>query len=177
MAFVNVLRSSGLRRAECGSLLTFEVPGRRLDGGRYYVGKVAAAATRSKKARTFYVASSAIGDVETYMDASRALAIRGAQRMGRYERLPEVRIVTEVTRGLKPMVHWVDRKGSPGRITKLKKTIANKNERLTRLEADVPALVRTVHILTLENQDLREQLTQPHTNVVALRPHPDHRDQ
>jgi regulator of replication initiation timing len=62
-------------------------------------------------------------------------------------------------------------------ITKLRKTIANKNERLTQLEADVPALVRTVHILTLENQDLREQLTQPHTNVVALRPRPDDRDQ
>lgn len=116
VAFVNVLRSSGLRRAECGSLLTFEVPGRRLDGGRYYVGKVAAAATRSKKVRTFYVASSAIGDVETYMDASRALAIRGAQRKGRYERLPEVRVVTEVTRGLKPVVRWVDRTGSPGQM-------------------------------------------------------------
>jgi septal ring factor EnvC (AmiA/AmiB activator) len=62
-------------------------------------------------------------------------------------------------------------------ITKLQKTIANKNERLTRLEADVPALVRTVHILTLENQDLRGQFAQPHTNVVAFRPYPDHRDQ
>ncbi|WP_158854852.1 hypothetical protein [Saccharothrix deserti] len=62
-------------------------------------------------------------------------------------------------------------------ITKMKKTIANKNERLTQLEADVPALVRTVHVLTLENQNLREQLSQPHTNVIALRPGPDDRDQ
>jgi septal ring factor EnvC (AmiA/AmiB activator) len=62
-------------------------------------------------------------------------------------------------------------------ITKLKKTIANKNERLTRLETDVPALVRAVHILTLENQDLREQLNQPHTNVIALRPRSDDRNQ
>jgi archaellum component FlaC len=55
-------------------------------------------------------------------------------------------------------------------ITKLKKTIANKNNKLEQLEADVPALVRAVHILTLENQQLREQLVQPHTNVLALRP-------
>jgi septal ring factor EnvC (AmiA/AmiB activator) len=62
-------------------------------------------------------------------------------------------------------------------ITRLKKTIANKNERLAQLDADVPALVRTVHILTLENQDLREQLSQPHANVVALHPRSDERNQ
>ncbi|WP_199746806.1 hypothetical protein [Amycolatopsis sp. WAC 01416] len=54
-------------------------------------------------------------------------------------------------------------------ITKLKKTIANKNEKLAQLEADGPALVRTVHDLTLENHEQREQ--QP-TNVVAFRPRP-----
>jgi hypothetical protein len=42
VAFTRLLVSSGLRRAEGGSLLTFEVPGLRLDGGRYYRGKVAA---------------------------------------------------------------------------------------------------------------------------------------
>lgn len=62
-------------------------------------------------------------------------------------------------------------------ITKLKKTIANKNERLAQLEADVPALVRAIHVLTLENQDLREQFAQPHTNVVALHPRPNERNQ
>ncbi|MFF4617728.1 site-specific integrase [Nonomuraea jabiensis] len=65
VAFAKVLVSSGLRRSEGGSLLTFEVPARRLDGGRYYRGKIAAAVTRSKKPRTFYVASEAIGDVGT----------------------------------------------------------------------------------------------------------------
>jgi septal ring factor EnvC (AmiA/AmiB activator) len=62
-------------------------------------------------------------------------------------------------------------------ITKLKKTIANKNERLAQLEKDVPALVRAVHVLTLENQDLREQFSQPRANVVALHPRPDERNQ
>lgn len=106
--------SSGLRRSEGGSLLTFEVPQRRLDGGRYYRGKIAADVTRSKKARTFYVASEAIGDVEAYMESSRAWAVRQAQRRGAYEQLPEMRIVTKVTRGLNPVVHWVDRDGVAG---------------------------------------------------------------
>jgi regulator of replication initiation timing len=52
----------------------------------------------------------------------------------------------------------------------LRKTIANKNEKLAQLGADVPALIRAVHVLTLENQELREQLAQPYANVVALRP-------
>jgi site-specific recombinase XerD len=115
VAFVRLLVSSGLRRSEGGSLLTFEVPARQLDGGRYYRGKIAAAVTRSKKSRTFYVASEAIGDVEAYVDSSRAWAVRRAQRQGVYERLPELRIVTEVTRGLNPAVHWVDRNGVAGR--------------------------------------------------------------
>ncbi len=41
-------------------------------------------------------------------------------------------------------------------ITKLKKTIAAKNKELTQLRADVPALVRAVNQLTLENQQLRD---------------------
>ncbi len=115
VAFVNVLRSSGLRRGEGGSLLTFEVPQRGLDGGRYYRGKIDAAVTRAKKTRTFYVASDAIGDVEAYAESSRALAVRAAQKAGRYEALPELRIVTEVTRGLNPVVRWRDQDGVEGR--------------------------------------------------------------
>ena len=79
VAFTRLLVSSGLRRAEGGSLLTFEVPALRLDGGRYYRGKVAAEVTRSKKDRTFYVAADAVGEIEAYADSSRAWAVaRGA---------------------------------------------------------------------------------------------------
>ncbi|MEU3314466.1 hypothetical protein ABZ743_17595 [Streptomyces sp. NPDC006662] len=53
-------------------------------------------------------------------------------------------------------------------IVKLKQTIANKNEELDQLRADVPALVRAVNQLTLENQQLRERLDQPAANVVPL---------
>lgn len=54
----------------------------------------------------------------------------------------------------------------------LKKTIANKNEKLAQLEADVPTLVRAVHVLTLENQELREQLAQQPASVAAFRTRP-----
>jgi hypothetical protein len=40
-------------------------------------------------------------------------------------------------------------------ITRLKKTLAAKNRELAQLRADVPALVRAVNQLTLENQELR----------------------
>jgi septal ring factor EnvC (AmiA/AmiB activator) len=41
-------------------------------------------------------------------------------------------------------------------IARLRKTIAGKNKELAQLRADVPALVRVVNQLTLENQQLRD---------------------
>ena len=41
-------------------------------------------------------------------------------------------------------------------IARLKKTIEGKNRELAQLRADVPALVRAVSQLTLENQQLRD---------------------
>jgi site-specific recombinase XerD len=114
VAFVRLLVSSGLRRSEGGSLLTFEVPEVRLDGGRYYRGKVAAGVTRSKKDRTFYVAADAAGAIEAYADSSRAWAVARAQRKGLYERIPGVRVVTEVTRRAKPTVQWRELDGAAG---------------------------------------------------------------
>jgi len=54
-------------------------------------------------------------------------------------------------------------------IAALKKTIANKNADLTQLRADVPALVRAVNQLTLENQALREALANPDAAVIPIR--------
>lgn len=54
-------------------------------------------------------------------------------------------------------------------IAALKKTIANKNAELAQLRADVPALVRAVNQLTLENQELREALASPSAEVIPLR--------
>jgi integrase len=114
VAFTRLLVTSGLRRSEGGSLLTFEVPERRLDGGRYYWGKVAVEVTRSKRGRTFYAAADAVGDIEAYTDSSRAWSVRHAQRKGLYERLPGLRVVTEVTRQKNPVVRWRGLDGSAG---------------------------------------------------------------
>jgi len=51
----------------------------------------------------------------------------------------------------------------------LKKTIANKNAELTQLRTDVPALVRAVNQLTLENQALREAMANPNAEVIPIR--------
>lgn len=53
-------------------------------------------------------------------------------------------------------------------VATLKETIANKNNELSQLRADVPALVRVVNQLTLENRELREQLTSSGPNVIPF---------
>lgn len=113
-AFVQLLVSSGLRRAEGGSLLRFEVPALQLDGGRYYRGKVAAGVTRSKKTRTFYVAADAVASIEAYADSSRADAVTQAQRKGLYELVPGARVITGVTRRANPVVRWRGLDGTAG---------------------------------------------------------------
>jgi hypothetical protein len=61
-------------------------------------------------------------------------------------------------------------------VARLKKTIAGKNKELVQLRADVPALVRVVHQLTLENQQLRDTRASPGGSVIPFprqpaRPH------
>jgi septal ring factor EnvC (AmiA/AmiB activator) len=53
-------------------------------------------------------------------------------------------------------------------LTKLKETITHKNKELRQLRADVPALVRAINQLTLENQQLREQLAHPDPNIIPF---------
>ena len=59
-------------------------------------------------------------------------------------------------------------------IAKLRQTIANKNKELAQLRADVPALVRAVNQLTLENQQLRDAQSGgrviPFPDRVSVRP-------
>lgn len=114
-SFVQLLLSSGLRRQEGGALLTFEVPVQQLRYGRYCHGQVPGALTRSKRGRTFYATSDALGQVESYVQSERAWAVQRAQEQGRYDRLPQLRVVTQVTRVREPVVHWVDRSGVEGR--------------------------------------------------------------
>ena len=114
-SFVQLLLSSGLRRQEGASLLTFEVPSQQLRSGRYLHGRVAGAVTRSKRDRTFYAGVDAVGQVEAYIESERAWAVQRAQEQGRYDRLPLVRRVTNVSRGRDPVVRWQEPDGLEGR--------------------------------------------------------------
>lgn len=113
-SFVQLLLSSALRRQEGGSLLVFELPTQRLRHGQYCHGRIAGAVTRSKNSRVFYASVDAVGQVEAYIESERAWAIARAHAAGRYERLPEMHLITRVTSGLKPKVEWVDRNGVIG---------------------------------------------------------------
>ncbi|MEV7930645.1 hypothetical protein [Kitasatospora sp. NPDC088779] len=57
-------------------------------------------------------------------------------------------------------------------IAKLKKTVAAKNKELSQLRVDVPAMVRVVNQLTMENQSLRDELTTDGPNVVPFKRRP-----
>ncbi|UUY52138.1 integrase [Streptomyces yangpuensis] len=113
-SFVQLLLSSGLRRQEGGSLLTLELPTQRLRHGRYLHGRIAGAVTRSKNTRTFYASVDSVGQVEAYVESERAWAVQRAQEQGTYDRLPMMRLITKVSRGLKPKVEWMDAAGVVG---------------------------------------------------------------
>ena len=111
-AFTDLLFDSGLRLREAGCLLTPEVP-HALSGQAYYEGTVAAAIAKRRE-RMFYVSASALAGVTTYMATTRRAAIRRAQRQGRYDRLPAVRVVTRISHGKDCRIAWEDRLGRRG---------------------------------------------------------------
>jgi len=53
-------------------------------------------------------------------------------------------------------------------IARLRQTIANKNKELNQFRADVPALVRAIHQLTLENHQLREMRASTGASVIPF---------
>ncbi len=53
-------------------------------------------------------------------------------------------------------------------IAALRKTIASKNKELAQLRADVPALVRAVNQLTMENQQLRDMRASSGSSVIPF---------
>ena len=111
-AFADLLFDSGLRLREAGCLLTLELP-HALEGQVYYEGTVAAAIAKRRE-RMFYVSASALAGVTTYMTTTRRAAIRRAQRQGRYDRMPGVRMVTRISHGRDCRIEWEDRLGRRG---------------------------------------------------------------
>ncbi|WP_415853484.1 tyrosine-type recombinase/integrase [Sinomonas sp. G460-2] len=113
-AFADLLFTSGLRLTEAASLLTLEVPRRRADARRYHAGRLAPAVTKSKRARTFYAATQVVGEIEAYCESGRAAVVRRAQRWGRYDELPQMRLVTSVSGHRTKVLRWRDRDGTAG---------------------------------------------------------------
>lgn len=113
-AFADLLFCSGLRLTEGASLLTIELPATALDGGKFYPARLARKVTKSQKARTFYVSALALVQIESYLQAGRAAAVRRAQARNLYDTLPELRVVTRVTGHRKKVLHWYDRSGVEG---------------------------------------------------------------
>jgi site-specific recombinase XerD len=111
-AFADLLFDSGLRLREAGCLLTLELP-HALEGQVYYEGTVAAAIAKRRE-RMFYVSASALAGVTTYMTTTRRAAIRRAQRQGRYDRMPGVRMITRISHGRDCRIEWEDRLGRRG---------------------------------------------------------------
>ncbi|WP_405958139.1 integrase [Streptomyces phaeochromogenes] len=104
-SFVDLVTSSGLRRQEGAALLTIEIPVRRMAGGRYCHGTVASESSRGKRSRSFYTSVRVVDQIQDYVDSSRSWAVHQAQKRGLYDRVP-MRLVTEVTSGLKPRLRW-----------------------------------------------------------------------
>ncbi|MFI1255325.1 hypothetical protein ACH4U6_16255 [Streptomyces netropsis] len=52
-----------------------------------------------------------VGEIEGYVESSRARVVRRAQAMGRYDRLP-MRLVTHETGRHRRLLHWRDREVS-----------------------------------------------------------------
>jgi site-specific recombinase XerD len=127
-SFAEVLMSSGMRLTEAASLLTFEMPRTELGSGRYYTGRLARTVTKSKRARTFYVAAPVVGAVEGYVESTRAAAVRRAQEKGRYDGLLVRRVVTHQTGFARRLLHWVDQDGVAGQTPLTEATVA---ERMT----------------------------------------------
>ncbi|MFB8776304.1 integrase [Streptomyces broussonetiae] len=111
-AFADLLYSSGLRRREGGTLLTCELPA--LGERNYYAGKVGQAVAK-RAGYTFYVGHPALQRIEGYRMSTRALAVARARARGAYERLPDLRVVREVTRAGR--VRWTGRDGRTGEST------------------------------------------------------------
>ena len=74
-----------------------------------------AAAIAKRRERMLYVSASALAGVTTYMTTTRRAAIRRAQRQGRYDRMPGVRMVTtRISHGRDCRIEWEDRLGRRG---------------------------------------------------------------
>jgi integrase len=94
-AMADGLFETGLRISEWVSVLDVELPADDPDRA-FTTCWLADACAKGGYGRRFWLSRHALTGVLSYMEGARARAVRRAHRAGRYERLPDVRIVEQV---------------------------------------------------------------------------------
>ncbi|TQE30031.1 integrase [Streptomyces ipomoeae] len=110
-AYSDLLFSSGMRLSEGGSLLTFEVPALEESVKRFFDGRLAKAATKSRRERTFYVAVEDLRSVAAYERTTRRAVIRRAQARGVYEAMAGIWVLEKRSGGQRSVLHLWDENG------------------------------------------------------------------
>ncbi|WP_218910050.1 site-specific integrase [Streptomyces sp. OK228] len=110
-AYSDLLFSSGMRLSEGGSLLTFEVPALEESMKRFFDGRLAKAATKSRRERTFYVAVEDLRSVAAYERTTRRAVIRRAQARGVYEAMDDIWVLEKRSGRQRSILHFWDENG------------------------------------------------------------------
>jgi integrase len=95
-AFAHLLYGSGLRLREGASLLLCELPDDDDPGRAYWSLRLAAACAKGHRGRMWWLPRQPLGELLTYLEGQRPLAVAQAQAQGRYEQLTGVRVIEQV---------------------------------------------------------------------------------
>ncbi|MFJ5817489.1 site-specific integrase [Streptomyces sp. NPDC093108] len=96
-AFADFTYSSGLRRREVGTLLTWELPPlERFATRRYHSGWVSKAMAK-RAGRFYYVSEAALRQIDLYRIGTRDAVIRKARHRGRYEQMQRRLLLREIS--------------------------------------------------------------------------------
>ncbi len=94
-AFAEGLYGTGLRLQEWGSILLIELPADDL-GRQFRTCLLASATAKYGRGRQYWMPRPVLSAVLSYVEGERATAVRRAQRSGRYARLADAELVTDV---------------------------------------------------------------------------------
>ncbi|QYF74754.1 tyrosine-type recombinase/integrase [Cryobacterium sp. PAMC25264] len=112
--FADLLFDSGLRRTEASSLLLAELP-RLATGSAFQWSNVSQAVSKSRRRRAFNMRTSTLRAVQTYVNTTRAEAVRRGQARGLYTEGRAMRVVLRITDGYRQDVTWRDPSGTEHR--------------------------------------------------------------
>lgn len=107
LAMSETLWSSGVRLREGGTLLRGELPTFEAEN-RYARGRVGKAVAKGR-GRDYWIHGRALKLIDNYVVSERDAAVRRGRREGRYEEIPDLKIVQKVDRSRR--VHYLSRDG------------------------------------------------------------------